>query len=688
MEYPYSNHLIHEKSPYLLSHAHNPVDWYPWCPEAFRKAREENKPVFLSIGYSTCHWCHVMERESFECEEVASLLNRYFVSIKVDREERPDIDSVYMAVCQAVNGSGGWPLTVLMTPEQQPFFVATYLPRESRGQQPGLLQVLGKMAKLWEKEEDKLRGAGENVCAYISREAEPEGEAAWPDKTLLREAAAAFLRSFDWEYGGFGKAPKFPSPHNLLFLLRYSNLEKDRTLEYIAAQTLFSMMKGGIFDHIGGGFSRYSTDERWLIPHFEKMLYDNALLAMAYLECWEQTKASWCLWTAERIFIYVFRELTGEEGGFLCGQDADSEGVEGKYYGFTEEEVRRVLGEERGKEFNRRYDITEKGNFENRNIPNLVREETPWIPEGEIAEDREKLYYYRKDRYLLHKDDKVLTSWCSLMAAACGKGARAAFQLGRRAGDRTGGDSVWKQCLPMARRSLEFIRRHLVDEEGRLRVRYREGHAAFDGHLDDYAFYALACLQMYRTVFEVPYLEEALRVAERMAEYFFDHEKGGFYLYAAEGEQLIARPKDTWDGAMPSGNSAAAQVLCRLAGLTAEPKWMEMRDRHLAFMAKEAKGYPSGYSFSLLAMMEVLYPSRELICVLPDECEENFWESLASLPEDGFYILVKTPGNEEALAEIAPFTASYPIAEKAKFYLCENGSCKQPADSLEELIYK
>ena len=319
MENHYSNHLIHEKSPYLLSHAHNPVEWYPWCPEAFRKAKEENRPVFLSIGYSTCHWCHVMERESFQNEEVARLLNRYFVSIKVDREERPDIDSVYMAVCQAVNRSGGWPLTVVMTPEQQPFFVTTYLPRESRGQQPGLLQALGEIIELWEKEEDKLRNAGVNVCAYISREADTEGGEAWPDKDLLREGAVVFLRSFDREYGGFGQAPKFPSPHNLLFLLRYSKLEKDRTLEYIAAQTLFSMMKGGIFDHIGGGFSRYSTDQRWLIPHFEKMLYDNGLLAIAYLECWEQTRASWCLWTAERIFTYVFRELTGEEGGFFCG---------------------------------------------------------------------------------------------------------------------------------------------------------------------------------------------------------------------------------------------------------------------------------------------------------------------------------------------------------------------------------
>lgn len=698
MRNSYSNHLINEKSPYLLSHAHNPVEWYPWGPEAFQKAKEENKPVFLSIGYSTCHWCHVMERESFEDEETARLLNRCFVSIKVDREERPDIDSVYMAVCQAVNRSGGWPLTVLMTPEQQPFFVATYLPRDSRGQQPGLLQVLSEIAQLWQEEPDKLRRSGASVCAYISGKtseddsgafepAEGENQEAWPDKVLFREAAVAFLRSFDQEYGGFGQAPKFPAPHNLLFLLHYSRLEGDKTLEYIAAQTLFSMMRGGIFDHVGGGFSRYSTDRQWLVPHFEKMLYDNALLAMAYLKCWEQTGVFWSRWAAERIFTYVFRELTGEEGGFFCGQDADSEGVEGRYYVFSPKEVCRVLGEQRGGEFCRRYDITEAGNFEKMNIPNLLGDEKPWIPDEETAGDCEKLYQYRKDRYPLHKDDKVLTSWSSLMAAACAKGARAASAVRSQEGEAgVPADSVWSQCLPMAKKSLEFIRRHLVDGEGRLHVRYRDGEAAFDGHLDDYAFYALALLQMYRTVFDTAYLEEAVRTAEIMVEYFFDRRKGGFYLYASDAEQLIARPKDTWDGAMPSGNSAAAHVLCALAGLTAQTQWIRLRDRHLSFLAEETKNYPAGYSFSLLAMTEVLYPSRELICVLSEKCGESVCSSLAAFPDSGLHILVKTPENAKVLDKIAPFTKNYPITGNARYYLCENGSCRTPRESLEDIL--
>ncbi len=712
-EFPYTNHLINEKSPYLLSHAHNPVDWYPWGAEAFEKAKKENKPVFLSIGYSTCHWCHVMERESFEHEDAARLLNQYFVSIKVDREERPDIDSVYMAVCQAVNQSGGWPLTIIMTPEQQPFFAATYLPRVSRGQMTGLIQVLGQIAHMWKTEEQKLRQTGAAICDFLAQNsrgrqkesqnngvkntddgssvllkgtgmmtASPDGP--WPDKALFRRAASVFRQSFDQEYGGFGQAPKFPMPHNLMFLLRYGKLEKDKMTEYIAAQTLFTMLRGGIFDQIGGGFSRYSTDRQWLAPHFEKMLYDNALLAMAYLECWEQTGANWCLWAARRIFTYVFRELTGEEGGFFCGQDADSQGVEGKYYTFSPAEIKQVLGEKRGGAFCRRYDITEHGNFEGKSIPNLIREDRPWLPDPETAKDCETVFQYRLHRYPLHKDDKVLTSWSSLMAAACAKGARAAFRLQRE--DMRPDDDILTQCLARAENSLRFIRSRLVGPDGRLMVRYRDGEAAHSGHLDDYAFYALALLSMYRTVFDISYLEEAVRAAKLMTEYFSDRKQGGFYLYASDAEALISRPVDTWDGAMPSGNSAAAHVLCGLAGLTALPEWMELRDRHLSFLADEVKEYPSGYSYSLLAMTEVLYPSKELICVLPGPCEDSLKARLAVVPDYGLHILVKTPDNAEKLAQLAPFTADYPIGETPRYYLCENGSCRQPSENLNAVL--
>ncbi len=675
----YSNHLINEKSPYLLSHAHNPVDWYPWGPEAFERAKRENKPVFLSIGYSTCHWCHVMERESFENEGAAALLNENFVSIKVDREERPDVDSVYMAVCQAVNHSGGWPLTIVMTPEQQPFFAATYLPRESRGKMPGLMQILRQLADLWHREPEKLREAGASVCGHLEAGGEAAADA-WPAQALLHQAAGDLLRSFDKEYGGFGQAPKFPVAHDLLFLLRYSKLHDNKTVEYVAAQTLFCMMRGGIFDHIGGGFSRYSTDRQWLIPHFEKMLYDNALLAYAYLECWEQTGAPWCLWTAERIFIYVFRELTGEEGGFFCGQDADSEGVEGRYYGLSPEEVCGVLGRQRGEAFCTRYGITEEGNFEGMAIPHLLGEEKPWIPDPETAADRERLYGYRKDRYPLHKDDKVLTSWNSLMAAACVKGARAALR-------QEDAHPVFRQCLSMAEDSLAFVRRSLTDGEGRLMVRYRDGEAGHRGHLDDYAFYAYALLEMYQIGSRLSYLEEAVSVAEMMVEYFFDRENGGFYLYASDGEQLISRPKDVWDGAMPSGNSVAAHVLCRLAALTAQPEWIERRDRQLSFLADQVKSYPAGYCFSLLAMTEVLYPARELVCVLPKGHDmTELQRRLAALPDQGLHILVKTPENAGCLARLAPFTEEHPLSDTATYYLCEGGSCRQPTEDMDEVI--
>lgn len=682
-KYPYTNHLINEKSPYLLSHAHNPVDWWPWGREAFEKAQKEDKPVFLSIGYSTCHWCHVMEKESFENEKVAKLLNESFVSIKVDREERPDVDSVYMAVCQAVNHSGGWPLTILMTPKQQPFFAATYLPRESRGKMTGLLQVLGQIAAAWQKDREKLCQAGASICKYFADSNRDQRDAfaenLWPDSELFRQAATGFLQSFDEEYGGFGQAPKFPAAHNLLFLLRYGRRQQDKTVEYVAAQTLFCMMRGGMFDHIGGGFSRYSTDRKWLIPHFEKMLYDNALLAFAYLECWEQTQAKWCLWTAERIFTYIFRELTGEEGQFFCGQDADSEGVEGKYYGLSPKETEQVLGAQRGKDFCRRYGITEAGNFEGMGIPNLLQERTPWIPDGETAKDCDALYEYRRDRYQLHKDDKALTSWNSLMAAACAKGARACFRLQKEEGPLS-------QCLTSAKRNLDFIKTRLMDENGRLWVRYRDGEAAGHGHLDDYAFYIFALLQMYQTEFDPAYLKEAVCAADHMTEYFWDDGAGGFYLYASDGEQLIHRPKDVWDGAMPSGNSMAAYVLGRLAALTAEPKWMDLRDRQICFLTRQVKEYPVGYSFSLLAMMEAVYPSKELVCALPSGCSEDLQKRLACASDNGFTVLVKTPENASLLARVAPFTADYPMGQADRFYLCEGGSCQKPTENLKEIL--
>ncbi|MBR1457503.1 MAG: thioredoxin domain-containing protein, partial [Oscillospiraceae bacterium] len=417
-----ANHLMHERSPYLLQHADNPVDWYPWGEEAFQKARAEDKPVFLSIGYSTCHWCHVMAEESFRDAKVAQILNRHFVSVKVDREERPDVDAVYMDVCTALNGSGGWPLTVILTPEQQPFFAGTYLPRESRGQYMGLIPLLTAVAVKWETDRETLLKAGAEITAHVRAEA-PAGQGE-PNEKMLQKAVMQLIGSYDKEYGGFGTAPKFPAAHNLLFLLRYAALAGDRQVRALVEHTLQQMYRGGIFDHIGGGFARYSTDREWLAPHFEKTLYDNALLALAYTEAWQDGHLALYREVAEATLDYCLRELRADCGGFCSGQDADSDGEEGKYYLFTPAEVKAVLGEDHGRHFCECYDVTEEGNFQGRSIPNLLLN-TRWnlLPEG-YEGFREQLREYRDTRCFLRTDEKLLTGWNGLLLAALARAAR------------------------------------------------------------------------------------------------------------------------------------------------------------------------------------------------------------------------------------------------------------------------
>ena len=487
------NRLKDEKSPYLFQHKDNPVDWYPWCDEAFQKARTEDKPIFLSIGYSTCHWCHVMAHESFEDKAIAKLLNQGFICIKVDREERPDIDAVYMSVCQAVTGQGGWPLTIIMTPEQKPFFAGTYFPKERYYGRPGLMDILNEVLKLWKtRRQDLLRDSGQRcLTAMINKNSAPQGSGSgggFPDKEIFKKAYRIFAKQFDPVWGGFGGAPKFPSPHNLLFLMRYAKEEQERDALHMAETTLNAMAKGGIHDHIGGGFSRYSTDGQWLIPHFEKMLYDNALLILAYLEAYQVTEKETYRDIVQHTADYILRELTDEEGGFYCGQDADSEGVEGKYYVFTPDEVMSVLGEADGKEFCRLYGITEEGNFEGRSIPNRIHHDQ--TEENDKVNDKEKLYQYRLNRTTLHKDDKILLSWNAWTILAL---ARAGAVLKE------------ERYLEAARKAREFIEAHMTGEDGRLYLRFRDGEAANQGQLEDYAVYTLALLELYRTDFQVEY---------------------------------------------------------------------------------------------------------------------------------------------------------------------------------------
>lgn len=695
-----ANRLIREKSPYLLQHAYNPVAWYPWGKEAFDRAKAEDRPIFLSIGYSTCHWCHVMEEESFENDRIAEIMNRDFICVKVDREERPDVDSVYMAVCQAMTGQGGWPLTIIMTPECRPFFAGTYLPPVRRYGRMGLEELLASVAKQWKGERQQLVGSAEQIQGFLRQQAEQvvDGE---PGTGLVIQGYRQLERSFDEDYGGFGGAPKFPTPHHFLFLMDYGVRNEVREAVYMVEKSLVQMYRGGIFDHIGGGFSRYSTDEKWLVPHFEKMLYDNALLALAYVEAYGVTGNALYADVAGDILGYVERELTDADGGFYCGQDADSDGVEGKYYVFTPEEVREVLGDLEGEKFCREYGITRKGNFEGKSIPNLLGDE--WergaerktkfetsgkkqVPGGhESMLKMQKLYEYRLSRTHLHKDDKILVSWNGWMITAFAK-----------AGAVLNEDRYVEKAV----QAEAFIHSRLL-RDGRLMVRYRDGESAGEGKLDDYACYAQALLELYEVTFETGYLSRACEIAWTMVQQFFDEKHGGFYLYAEDGEALIVRTKETYDGAMPSGNSVAALVLERLARITGEKRWSEVLEKQMRFLAGAMEGYPAGHSYALLAMMNVLYPTKELVCVCPKEsmCFDehstgtgtSLFRRLRNLAETvhGLVVVVKTPENEAELGKLAPYTGDYPVPKAgAQFYLCSGEQCMPPVTDLEQVIKK
>ncbi|MBC8570749.1 thioredoxin domain-containing protein [Zongyangia hominis] len=656
------NWLQFEKSPYLLQHRENPVDWRPWGEEAFQAARQADKPVFLSIGYSTCHWCHVMAHESFEDQTVAEAINQDFIPIKVDREERPDVDAVYMAACTAMTGSGGWPLTVLLTPEQNPFWAGTYLPKRQ------LLSLLSQAAQLWREDKESLVAAGAELTAHLKRTEEASGGV--PDRGLVRQAVSLYAQSFDARWGGFGRAPKFPTPHNLIFLLRYAQRTGDRHAREMAEQTLEAMYRGGLFDHVGGGFARYSTDKKWLAPHFEKMLYDNALLALAYTEVYQETRRPLYAEIVRRTLDYVLRELTDPQGGFYCGQDADSEGVEGKYYVFTPDELKDLLEPRDADIFCRWYGVTPSGNFEGKTILNLIAQEQIDQEPERMKCLREKVYAYRLGRTQLHRDDKVLTAWNGLMIAAM---AHAGLALDE------------PRYLDAAMRAVDFIKRKLTDNSGRLLARWREEQAAHPGKLDDYAFYSWGLLKLYDATFQTQYLAEARRLTVRMYEQFFDEKNGGFYPYASEGEQLITRTKETYDGAMPSGNSVAALVLSRLARLTGESRWRTAADLQLAYLAGAVQEYPAGYGFAMLAFLEELWPSAELVCA-SQEVPAELTAFLREASRPAMTVLVKTPETAKALGQLVPFTESYPIPEKGvRYYLCQNGACAQPVDSIAQV---
>ncbi len=540
-----------------------------------------------------------MMRESFEDAEVAEALNRGFISVKVDKEERPDIDSVYMAVCQGITGSGGWPLTVIMTPDQKPFFAGTYFPKTRRYNMPGLLELLEATAGEWKDNREELLKSADKIVSVLNDRSKKEAGTGGGQlsKDLIEEAKELLYQNFDSWFGGFGGSPKFPAPHNLMFLLRYYKFEKEEHALKIVEKTLQQMYRGGIFDHIGYGFSRYATDDKWLIPHFEKMLYDNALLVIAYLEAFQATGKELYKIVAMKTMSYISREMTGEEGGFYSAQDADSEGEEGKYYVFSPKETLEILGEADGKLFNQFFDITDPGNFEGSSIPNLIRtRDFDPIPDA-VRKRIPDVYEYRLKRTKLHKDDKMLVSWNSLMIAAYAKAYKA---LGE------------EKYLRAAERAETFLAENLTKGDGKLSVSYRAGTASGTGNLDDYAFYIWALLELYEAALDAGYLEKARKLCGLMKAGFWDEEEGGFYLTDKNAEPLIYRPKETYDGATPSGNSAAGYVLVKLGKLTGLAEYREWGGKQLAFLSENAASYPAGHCFAMMGLMMELYPESFL----------------------------------------------------------------------------
>lgn len=680
------NRLWKEKSPYLLQHADNPVNWYPWGNEAFETARSENKPVFLSIGYSTCHWCHVMAHESFEDPGVADLLNGDFISVKVDREERPDIDRVYMTVCQSLTGSGGWPLTVFMTPEGKPFFAGTYFPKETRAGQIGMKDLLPKISQLWKSRGSDLSVSSEKIIATLDRE-QPGKDETEMGAGVLEECFNDLSHRFDPDYGGFGEAPKFPSPHQLLFLLRYWKRTGNAAALFMVEKTLQMMRRGGIFDHAGFGFHRYSTDREWKVPHFEKMLYDQAMIALACLDAFQATRNISYAETAREVLSYVMLEMTSPDGGFFSAQDADTEGVEGKYYLWTPEELAKALDAEDTRLAGKAFNIKPDGNFPEAaklkpggNILFMTKSLEELGSETGIDHDglkkmleqiRKRLYAARNARVRPLKDDKILTDWNGLMIAAFARGGQVL------------GEDIYSA---IAAKAADFIMSKMSARVGvgkrTLLHRFRAGQAAIDGMLDDYSFIVWGLIELYGSTFNAEYLKKALEINASMLEYFRDEKQGGFHFTADFGEKLILRRKDIYDGAIPSGNSVALMNLLKLARLTGNALLEAEAARTAAAFARQVRQFPSAYCHFLSAVDYLIGPASEIVIAghagSPDTSSMIDALRKTYLPQS--VILLRIAGQDTAVLDnIAGFTTGMqPRDGMAAAYVCSNKSCAAP----------
>jgi uncharacterized protein YyaL (SSP411 family) len=663
------NLLKNEKSPYLIQHMYNPVNWHPWNEEAFSRAKAEDKPIFLSIGYSTCHWCHVMERESFVDENVAKILNENFVCIKVDREERPDIDTVYMNICQSMTGQGGWPLSIFMVPDGKAFYAGTYFPKEDRYGMIGFKNLLNAIVDLWKNERSKLLETSNNIYETLNT-SDTQSDVKMSED-FIHEAYKVMLARYDEYNGGFSPIPKFPSPHNIMFLFRYWFAYKEEKALEMAKNTLIKMYKGGIFDHVGFGFSRYSTDGNWLVPHFEKMLYDNALMAICYIEAYQITKDDAFKMISEKVLSFVLREMTSKEGGFYSAQDADSEGEEGKFYIFDKSEVLNILGDRDGEKFCSIYGISEKGNFEGKNILNLIHQKN--INFDEFSEEcLKKLFSYREKRIHPFLDDKILTSWNGLMIVA--------FSMASRAFEND-------DYLRVAKKGIDFIYVHMFDDDGRLYTRYRDGERAFKGYVDDYATLAWALLETFNVTFESKYLEKAERLAHEMIRLFWDRENYGFFQYGSDAEKLITRSKEAYDAAMPSGNSIASLVFYKLYKITGNSIWEDKLNGIFKAFSEMISHISSGYVFLLSSYIGCLSKTKDIV-IIDMENSESIKDIIKQMKNKfiPFDQLIYYSKNNLSLNKIIPALSQYQmIHNKPTAYICEDFRCMEPITDLNKI---
>ena len=673
------NRLIHEKSPYLLQHAYNPVDWYPWSQEAFERAKAENKPIFLSIGYSSCHWCHVMEKECFEDQEVANLLNASFVCIKVDREERPDLDAAYMAVCQAMGRSCGWPLNVMLTPKMNPFFAASYIPKLSDRGMTGMMDLIPQIMDIWKMRKIDLEIVGADLRSRLEamEKRTPEKELG---KEILQDAHDQLVKDFDAENGGFGWAPKFPRAHSLMFLLRWWKRSGEKTALEMVEKTLNEMRRGGIYDQLGFGFHRYSTDAQWLVPHFEKMLYDQAMLTLAYTEAFQATGERRYGRAVEEIIQYVMRDLASPEGGFYSAQDADTDGDEGKFYVWTVDEVLNVLppadadlavhifGLKQGGNF------SEGGNLNGKNILHFAEPLEDLAPYkgltlnelmNQIHGIREALFEARKKRKSPAIDDKVLTDWNGLMIAALAKAGRV---LGE------------PKFVEAAEKTADFLLTQMHDEDGVLYHRFAKGEKTVEGFLDDYTFLAFGLIELYEATFDEKYLQAASNLTKEAIQRFWDDKNGGFFFTVAKPESSLPRMKQVYDGAVPSGNSVALQNLLRLSRLTLDQTYEETATKLVKAFSSEVQGAPEAYTWLLAGVDFSVGPSHSVLLV-GDLEEENTAEMLGALKKlymPNMVAAVKLP-------EKAGFGYSK-LEGKATAYVCRDQMCLPPTNQTKKML--